>query len=184
MPISPAQLALLTHRQWALPALAELHQMEGAKFITLMHRLNAHHAAVRQTLNELIALGLAVPNPGYGHPLRPEFVLTPAGEQVGPACVRVQETLRRLRLVELSRRKWTLPTVLAVHRGYRRFGEIRGVLVTATDRALAISLERLTGADVLTMAQRDGRTLRTGYCAAPAAAAIGRSLDLLPALSV
>ncbi len=38
MPIDPAQLARLTHRRWALPILAELERMQGAKFITLVQR--------------------------------------------------------------------------------------------------------------------------------------------------
>lgn len=143
-PLSPAQLALLTHHRYALPALAQLHIQRGSKHVTLVHRLGAHRLAVTQAVDTLIELGLAIPNPGYGHPMRPEYILTERGQALGPACVHINATLDRFGLAEFGLRKWTLPTILAVHQGAERFGDIRAALTFATDRAVS---QCLNGAD-------------------------------------
>ncbi len=148
-PLAPAHLALLTHHRWALPVLAELHTQRGSKFITLINRLGAHRLAVTQALDALIELDLAAPNPGYGHPMRPEYILTQRGLNLGPACVRVTATLDQFGLTDLGLRKWTLPTVLAVHQGAERFGEIRAALACATDRAVSQCLDGTSDAHLL-----------------------------------
>ena len=71
-----ASLTVLVHHRWALPVLGELYRDDGAKFVTLVHRLNVSKDSLARTLEHLRTLDLAVKNPGYGHPLRPEYVLT------------------------------------------------------------------------------------------------------------
>ena len=50
-------------------------------------------------------------NPGYGHPLRPEYVLTPRGFRL-PACVRLVEALQRLDFEDGGLKKWSIPVLL------------------------------------------------------------------------
>ncbi|MBK7403431.1 MAG: hypothetical protein IPJ41_02050 [Phycisphaerales bacterium] len=88
----PARLVDLAHRRWTLPLLAELHHARtsrdptGARFVGLVHRLNVGRESLRQTLDFAIAHGWVRNNPGHGHPLRPEFILTEAGSRLAPAC--------------------------------------------------------------------------------------------------
>ena len=94
---SPAQrLAELFHRRWAVPILAELHRDRGAKFVTLAYRLSASQTAVRQTLDELIQRGFVRRNSGYGHPLRPEYLLTSRGDRLAPECTTLHDALKPL----------------------------------------------------------------------------------------
>lgn len=148
--IEPDALSRLTHHRWALPAVAELSRLGGgAKFVQLVHRLGGHRLAVEQALDRLCELGLVMPNPGHGHPLRPEYVLTEAGAAGGPVCERVMRTLRAGGLEGVAGKKWALPTVLAARRGAETFGEMRTALARATDRALAEALSELGSAHVL-----------------------------------
>ena len=118
------RLIRLFHRRWSVPLLAELSRGRGAKLVTLQHRLGASQVAVRETLDDLIAQGLVIRNPGYGHPLRPEYVLTPEGEAVGAACERIEATAQRLRVRPILLRKWPMPVLDALADGPARFGEI------------------------------------------------------------
>ncbi|MCP6652244.1 hypothetical protein NL518_29540, partial [Klebsiella pneumoniae] len=72
----PIHLPDLFHRRWMLPVLAELQRSRGCKFVTLVHRTGASRKAINDTIAALIRLGLVMHNPGYGHPLRPEYLLT------------------------------------------------------------------------------------------------------------
>lgn len=143
-------LIALSRRRWALPALAELHRVRGLKFVTLVHTLGASRPAAREALDDLIALGLALPNPGYGHPLRPEYILTPSGTRLGPACLALWDLVRRLRVSEIALRRWSLGVLAALRAGKRRFSEIRALLPDVTDRALAQALRGLQEAGLVT----------------------------------
>ena len=69
-------LTKLVHHRWNIAIVAELHRSNGAKFVTLANRLELGHSTLKRCLNALIDLGLVRRNPGYGHPLRPEYLLT------------------------------------------------------------------------------------------------------------
>ena len=131
----------LFHRRWAVPVLAELARARGAKFVTLSKRLGAGRETLRATLDHLIEEGWVVRNPGYGHPMRPEYLLTPDGECLAPSSSRLLRTVRRLDVEPLAFRKWTMPVAYVLGRDHHRFGELRGELHTITPRALALSLK-------------------------------------------
>ena len=78
-------LVSLCHHRWTLPVLAEIERTRGSRFATLSGRLGAGGDSLRRTLRSLDHLGLVTRNPGYGHPLRPEYVFTPAGRRIGRA---------------------------------------------------------------------------------------------------
>ena len=182
-PLAPAHLALLTHHRYALPALAQLHIQRGSKHVTLVHRLGAHRLAVSQALETLIELGLAIPNPGYGHPMRPEYILTDRGHALGPACVHVSATLDRLGLAYFVLRKWTLPTILAVHQGAERFGDIRAALATATDRAVSQCLDGAGDASILCRADHAKDARAVVYRLQRIGRSIAHAASELPALA-
>ena len=70
--------------------------------------------SLRRTLGALIDGGLVGRNPGYGHPLRPEYVLTRAGERIAGACRPLVEQLRRGNLEDVGLKKWSMPVVFAL----------------------------------------------------------------------
>jgi DNA-binding HxlR family transcriptional regulator len=133
----------LFHRRWAVPVIAELHRSSGAKFVTLANRLGVSRDALRQTLEELIERGLVIRNPGYGHPLRPEYILTEAGAAIAPSCLSLFRTLDELKAGDVALRKWSMPIVFALRTGAKRFSELKAALPGITPRALTQSLKEL-----------------------------------------
>ena len=133
----------LFHRRWAMPALAVLSRLRGAKFVTLHRELGASVGSMRQAVDSLISTGLVMKNPGYGHPMRPEYVLTERGVAVGESCRDLWSALSSLSACEVALGKWSMPVVFALGDRKLRFGEIRSLCPAVTDRALTQSLKAL-----------------------------------------
>jgi DNA-binding HxlR family transcriptional regulator len=131
----------LFHRRWAVPVLVELERGRGAKFITLANRLGVGRDTLRATLEDLVSMGLVARNPGHGHPMRPEYLLTAAGSHLAPSSGRLLATVRRLDIEPLALRKWTLPVTLVIGHDEWRFSELRDELPGITPRALTLSLK-------------------------------------------
>jgi len=151
------RLITLFHRRWSAPVLAELSRDHGSRFVTLVHRLDASPGAVRGALDDLIGLGWVAPNPGYGHPLRPEYVLTARGTRLGGLCVELERELDRLDAADLAQRKWSMPTLWALRAGPSRFAQIGRRLRVVTDRALAMALRDLNTAGLVAREILDAR---------------------------
>ncbi|MBX3380287.1 MAG: winged helix-turn-helix transcriptional regulator [Phycisphaeraceae bacterium] len=140
----PNTLLHLFARRWCIPILAELKVSEGSKFVTLSRRLGASPVAVRQSLDHLISLGLAQPNPGYGHPLRPEYILTESGDRLAPASVTLDRAITRLELRDSALLRWSMPALFVIGSSPgARFSEIGSALGPVTDRALSQTLKRM-----------------------------------------
>ncbi|TVQ32071.1 MAG: transcriptional regulator [Phycisphaeraceae bacterium] len=140
----PPPLAMLFHHRWAAPALEEtLRQGGGARVATLAARLRAPRASVVRAVEGLTALGLIQPNPGHGHPLRPEFILTEAGARAAAGCAAYLRAAAWLNVEDLALRKWTAAAATELRAGGRRFTELRSGLLVVTDRALATTLRDL-----------------------------------------
>jgi DNA-binding HxlR family transcriptional regulator len=139
----------LCHRRWSLPILAELDKEVrpggggGAKFVTLANRLRLSRETLRDTLEDLIERDYLMRNPGVGHPMRPEYLLTEDGHDVAPHAAAIIGTLRKTSLEDVALRKWSLPTLYAIGRGVARFSHLRAVLPGATSRALTLTLKDL-----------------------------------------
>lgn len=129
--------------------LAQLWTARGAKFVTLTHQLGVGRSVLRQTLDEAIAQGWVVANPGYGHPLRPEYLLADGAAGLGQACAQLMHRIDELDLGEVALHKWTMPTLAAIGRGRWRFGQLRDQLGRVTDRALSAALRELVGAQLI-----------------------------------
>ena len=113
--------------------------------MSLHNRLGVSRAILRATLDDLIAEGWVQRNPGYGHPMRPEYLLTGAGRQLAPSSGRLLGTVRRLDIEPMAFRKWTMPVMWVLGSEPRRFGELRHELSIITPRALTLSLKDMEG---------------------------------------
>ena len=142
-------LVALFHNRWSVPILAELHRQRGSRFVTLARTLGMSRESLRRTLAALIDGGLVGRNPGYGHPLRPEYVLTRAGEGIAVTCSPLVDMLRRRGLEEVGLKKWSMPVVYALSAAPRRFSELRDSLEGISPRALTLALKELEAAGVV-----------------------------------
>jgi DNA-binding HxlR family transcriptional regulator len=154
----------LFHHRWSAPAIAKLHALGGgAKFVTLQNALGVSRDSLSRTLNAMIDGGLALRNPGYGHPMRPEYLLSTAGKRLGPICIRIMDQLVRLDLEKIGLKKWSLPVVHSIWNVGGRFNGIRASLTGATPRALASALRDLQDAGLVTRYLVDDDPPRTEY---------------------
>jgi DNA-binding HxlR family transcriptional regulator len=159
----------LFHHRWSAPVLAELERQKGGRFASLSRGLGVGSDSLRRTLDGLFELGLVARNPGYGHPLRPEYVLTELGRDVGRRCRRLVALLDGH--AEVALRKWSLPILVALERP-SRFSELRAQLPGITGRALAIALKELGAAGLVERRVEDAYPPTAVY----AASAAGRRL--------
>jgi DNA-binding HxlR family transcriptional regulator len=160
--MSTADLITLFHHRWAPPALALLGERNGARFVEIQRRLDVGRESLRRALDALIELGFVRRNEGYGHPLRPEYVITAAGRRAAPTASRVlaagdDETLLR---------KWSVPVLAALHEPCR-FSELRTALPGITPRALALALRDLEDAGFVRREVLPTRPPSTVYRATP-----------------
>jgi DNA-binding HxlR family transcriptional regulator len=148
-----ANLIGLFHHRWAVPVLAELDRTGGARAIALMRRLDVGRESLQRTLQALVERGLVQQNPGYGHPLRPEYLLTQRGAHVAPACRALLDGLRSLELESVGLNKWSMPVLVALWAGEgtppRRYSELRDRLPGISPRALTLTLKALADAGVV-----------------------------------
>lgn len=134
-------LVNITSKAWALPILSNMHDGVAGRQATLLIATGANRAAFAQSMKHLIKVGLLERNPGHGHPLRPEFRLTPIGIRVAAIANKVQ-SISADEDQDLLRRSWTLPVLTSLHTP-SHFNDIRRNLLTITDRALSQSLKSL-----------------------------------------
>ena len=134
----------LAHRRWNIPVLAELHRKSGARFVVLVNTLGASRGSLSSSLDSLIDMDLVRRNPGVGHPMRPEYLLTRRGERVGEHCLKLARLVERRGERDFAYRKWTLPITAAIGDGVRRFNEVRELLgESATPRAVTLGLKSM-----------------------------------------
>jgi DNA-binding HxlR family transcriptional regulator len=173
--VSIQDLIALFHHRWAAPILAELRRQKGARFAALAGILGVGRESLRRTLDALIDLGLVARNPGYGHPLRPEYVLTRRGTHVAARCARLLGALGDKR--EVALRKWSLPVLIAL-RHADRFSELRDELPGITPRALALALKDLQAAGLVERrVDEDAYPPTVVYAATHAARPLQRALS-------
>ncbi|MER7243778.1 winged helix-turn-helix transcriptional regulator [Kribbella sp. NPDC000426] len=153
-------LARLVHFRWAVPVLAELHRGRGGRFVNLTHSLGVSRESLRRTLTFLTEAGLIQRNPGKGHPLRPEYLLT--DPQLGADAAVLTDLLADLGVTDLGLKKWSLPT-LTLLTEQRRFSELRRALPDVTPRALTLTLKDLEAAALITRTVTDAYPPATVY---------------------
>ena len=134
-------LVNITSRAWALPILACLHEGVPGRQAPLLTATGAGRTAFAQSMDHLIAIGLLERNPGHGHPLRPEFRLTPVGKIAAELASKIQH-LSKGADQDLLRRSWTVPVITTLYRP-SQFTEIKRTLQIISDRALSQSLHSM-----------------------------------------
>ena len=121
----------------------------GIRFVVLLHTLGASRDSLHSALASLVTLGLIARNPGYGHPLRPEYVLTEAGRGSAPACARFCKGVAAARIDQVGFRKWTAVLLVALLEGKTRFNGIQQALCGVTPRALTTALRAMDDAGLI-----------------------------------
>lgn len=176
-------LVALFHNRWSVPILAELHRQRGSRFVTLSRTLGLSRESLRRTLAALIDSGLVGRNPGYGHPLRPEYVLTTAGQRIGASCRPLIEQLRRGSLEEVGLKKWSMPVVFTLAEGPLRFSELREQLEGVSPRSLALALKDLEEAGLVDRRVTEDYPPSTMYRLTERGRPLARLVGALPASS-
>ncbi len=114
------------HFRWSVLLIAELYALEGAKFTALVMKLRISRSVLSSTLKHLIGDGIVAANPGYGHPLRPEYILTASGQKPAPFCRELISSVHNQDEEQLLQSKWALPVFFAAGRREVRFSARRG----------------------------------------------------------
>ncbi|MEM6940722.1 MAG: winged helix-turn-helix transcriptional regulator, partial [Pseudomonadota bacterium] len=167
----------ITARAWALDILAALHRGVPGRQAKLMAATGAGRSAFAESLRHLQDLDLLTRNPGHGHPLRPEYMLTEQGRALAAAAGAIRAAPNADHA--LLRRAWTVP-VLAVTSVHRTFTDIRRQLPQVTDRALSQSLKQLQAVNWLARdVAHDIRPPRARYQAVGPGRVISQAAQLI-----
>jgi len=154
-----AAVVELFHHRWNLPTVLALDEAGGAgRVAILVSQLGVSRNALRASLAALRSLQLVAANPGYGHPLRPELVLTEAGRTIADPGRAYAEAVAD---AELRARKWTAPVLLALTEA-QRFNDVQQ-RIGATPRALSLALQSLVDGELVVRGVEDGRPPRSRY---------------------
>ena len=135
-------LVKITSRAWSLEILALLYMGTPGRQASLISASGAGRTALAQSLRHLTDFGLLERNPGHGHPLRPEFRLTPKGVEAAIFSEKMRRVVPEQHDRITLRRAWTVP-ILAVSQDPRHFTDIKTHLGVITDRALSQSIKQL-----------------------------------------
>lgn len=131
----------ISARAWGLPILWHMHSGVAGRQAPLLAATGANRAAFAQSVAHLMSLGVLERNPGYGHPLRPEFRLTDLGRAAAEMAKDIHAAAEPTDH-DLLRRSWTVPVLTTLNRT-QHFGDIKRRLPMITDRALSQSLRSL-----------------------------------------
>lgn len=142
--------------RWLVPLMAHVAGAGGgSRFAAMLAALGASRSALTASLAALQAAGWLARNPGHGHPLRPEYVLTPAGEPIAAFCAQVMTQRVKLGLEPGQLSRWSLPLVARLDREKARFSTLRDSLRPVTPRALSLTLKQLLGVGLVDRALED-----------------------------
>lgn len=172
-----ASLISLAHHRWNIPVLAELAKNAGSKFVSLANSLGVSRASLSASLSDLIDMGLVYRNPGHGHPMRPEYLLTDAGTEIGAQCLELNTLIQRRKAADVAYRKWTLPLVAVIGTEVRRFSEVCSLLTTATPRAITMGLKAIVNERWATRTLIDDYPPAAGYQLRPKGRRILSAVD-------
>ncbi len=126
-----------------IPILAILFESKGSKFISLVNRLEISKDTLSRTLKTLIKRGFVKKNPGYGHPLRPEYILTPDGYELGKVCSLFLKSIKTCNNTQLLFNKWSLPILYSLNDEHLQFNKLKSELESITSSSLSRSLKEL-----------------------------------------
>lgn len=158
----PLLVQLGSHR-WLIPLLADLAAHGGARFVELIHRLGLSRDSLARTLEAAQAVGWVQRNPGHGHPLRPEYILTETGKAAAARAATISEAQSAIGLPPGAATRWGLPLVAGIGAGHDRFNALSRLLAPATPRALSQGLAALDRHGLVTREVLDLRPPASRY---------------------
>jgi DNA-binding HxlR family transcriptional regulator len=173
--LSLAELQALGRNRWAVAVLADLAANQGARFVELVNRLGLSRDSLVRTLDALKAAGWVMPNPGHGHPLRPEYVLTAEGARIAAAAQGLVSAQSQLGIAPGALTRWGLPLVRAIDLGHHRFNALSRVLESASARALSQGLTSLAEQKLVTRQLIDARPPVSVYGLTPGGILLARA---------
>jgi DNA-binding HxlR family transcriptional regulator len=148
-------LIMLGKQRWMAAVLADLAAHHGVRFVELINRLSLPRDTLARTLEAAQALGWVIRNPGHGHPLRPEYILTKEGARLAETAMRHLCAQAQLGLAPGTLTRWGLPILHALDAGYERFNHVSRLLAPASPRALSQGFRALATHDLITRALID-----------------------------
>ena len=158
----PLLIQLGSHR-WLIPLLADLAAHKGARFVELLHRLTLSRDSLSRTLDAATTIGWIQRNPGHGHPLRPEYILTAAGEAAATRAATIAGAQHAIGLSPGAATRWGLPLVAGIGAGHDRFNALSRLLTPASPRALSQGLAALGQHGLVTREVVDARPPTSRY---------------------
>ncbi len=112
--MSTLQLELISQlgrHRWTVPLIAALAARNGGRFVELLHLLGLGRESLSRTLESAIEAGWVRRNPGHGHPLRPEYILTDLGKDAAHLCAAIESAQTKIALPPASLNRWSLPLI-------------------------------------------------------------------------
>jgi DNA-binding HxlR family transcriptional regulator len=140
---SLALLEQLSVQRWLVPLLADIAAHRGARFAELIQRLNLPRDSLVRALSVAQAHGWVMRNPGHGHPLRPEYILTDAGQAAARRAGQIMAAQAQLGIAPGGVTRWGLPIIAGILTGHDRFNALARLLPPASPRALSQGLVAL-----------------------------------------
>ena len=174
--IAQADIIRLGTGRWLMPLLAAMSADGGARFAVLARQLPVSRSVLSRSLDQLQKEAWLVRNPGHGHPLRPEYLLTERGRAIAAWCARVMEERRRLGLEADQLGRWSLPLVHGLGPDWKRFSSLEAELRPITPRALSLTLKQGLGVGLVR------RRLEQSFPPLPLYGLTGRGRSLAGAL--
>lgn len=156
-------LAQLTSHRWLVPLLADLAVHGGARFVELVNRLTLSRDSLARTLDAAAAQGWVIRNPGHGHPLRPEYILSETGRAAAMRAATIAGAQAALGVPPGGATRWGLPLVAGIGAGHDRFNALSRLLAPATPRALSQGLTALGRHGLVTRELLDTRPPASRY---------------------
>lgn len=147
---TPALLGQLGKHRWAVALIAMLANRQGGRFVELLNLLLTNRESLQRTLEGAITAGWVMRNPGHGHPLRPEYILTQTGWEIAPICAAIEDARRGIGLGPTALTRWSLPIIHRIDSGAHRFSGIERGISGSNPRALTQSLKALVGQRLIT----------------------------------
>ena len=159
-----ADLIALGKHRWMASVLADIAAHHGARFVEMINRLSLPRDTLSRTLEAAQALGWVMRNPGHGHPLRPEYILTNEGARIAEIAARQLSAQAQFGLAPGTLTRWGLPILHALDAGYQRFNHVSRLLTPASPRALSQGFRTLATHDLITRALIDDYPPISLYC--------------------
>lgn len=153
------ELIRLCAGRWQIPLLAlasaGAKASGGLRFAEAVRRLGLARGVARASLDALVAGGWLTRNPGHGHPLRPEYVLSETGRAAGQWSEAVMAARAGLGLAPDALTRWTLPAIAVLAAGEARFGGLSEALAPVSPRALSLTLKAALAEGLVTRRLED-----------------------------